>query len=111
VVTCSHILIRTTLFVNSGVIVPNCFHSCPLLVVHTSCVLLRWTVSCFLCLFLWCVLLWWCCSSRSYSTMWGVYLSYKNYTTPDDESIDLKHVEKCDECKHLGTRIKIVVHI
>jgi hypothetical protein len=28
----------------------------------------------------------------------------KNYTTPDDESIDSKHVEKCEECKHLGTR-------
>jgi hypothetical protein len=76
----------TTRFVDSGVIVPNfLFHSCPLLVVHTSCALLRWTISHFLCPFLlwtditrifgsWCVLLWCCFSSGSYSIMWGVYL-------------------------------------
>jgi hypothetical protein len=32
----------------------------------------------------------------------------KNYITPDGESINSKHLEKC---KHLGTRIKIVVRI
>jgi hypothetical protein len=26
--------------------------------------------------------------------------------TPDDELIDLKHVKKCKECKHLGTHKK-----
>jgi hypothetical protein len=37
----------------------------------------------------------------------------QNYAVPDDESIDSKHVEKCEECKHLGTRtkIKLVVRI
>jgi hypothetical protein len=38
-----------------------------------------------------------------------IFSTYQNYTTPDDESIDLKHVEKCEECKHVGTRTKIVV--
>jgi hypothetical protein len=33
--------------------------------------------------------------------------AYKNDTTPDDESIDSKHVEKCEECKHIGSRTKI----
>jgi hypothetical protein len=32
-------LIRTSPLVDSGVIVPNCFHSCPLLVVYTYCAL------------------------------------------------------------------------
>jgi hypothetical protein len=38
-----------------------------------------------------------------------IFSTYQNYTTPDDESIDLKLVEKCEECKHIGTRTKIVV--
>jgi hypothetical protein len=42
---------------------------------------------------------------------WVDRLMLCNYITPDDESIDSKHVEKCKECKHLGTLIKIVVHI
>jgi hypothetical protein len=32
-------------------------------------------------------------------------------TDPDDDPISLKHVEKCKECKHIGTRIKTVVCI
>jgi hypothetical protein len=35
----------------------------------------------------------------------------KNCIPPDDDSIDSKHVEKCKECKHLGTLIKTVVRI
>jgi hypothetical protein len=38
-------------FCRSGVIVPNCFHSC-LLLVHISCALLRWTIFRFLCHFM-----------------------------------------------------------
>jgi hypothetical protein len=43
-------LTRTTPLVDSRVILPNCFHTCPLLV-YTSCALLQWTVSRFLCPF------------------------------------------------------------
>jgi hypothetical protein len=35
----------------------------------------------------------------------------KYHISPDDESSNLKHVEKCEECKHLGTRTKMVVRI
>jgi hypothetical protein len=31
--------------------------------------------------------------------------------TPDDESIDSKHAEKCEQCKQLGTRTEIVARV
>jgi hypothetical protein len=99
----SYSLILTTSLVDSGVIVPNCFHSCPLLVVYTSSALPRWTVSRFLCH----LLLLWTDITRVLDP--DVYVLILH--NPDDESIDLKHVEKCEECKHLGTRTKIVVRI
>jgi hypothetical protein len=35
----------------------------------------------------------------------------QNLHNSDDVSIDLKHVQKCEQCKRLGTRTQIVVCI